>query len=562
MRTYTKEEYKKRYGEVGYQELNQVAKKPNFVERTKQAASQGIAKVKEGLSSSTEEAGGNLLTGVGRDVRNMLKVGAGAIEAASAPLTAGLEPVIKPTLGRGVEFAADKISDNPSFQRFAESDAGEIIQRLAEDVQNLTTIVGTIGGARVAPKVGRSVNRAADAAITRTGQAVREAAQPLRGVVDNVGNISEPIVAEVKRLPSRFATNVANKREVQSTINKLPTQIAKEAAQDGVDIADVKFIYKIPKDQTTSLKKLATITKDFASGKTKTNPIEVVGKPIVNRLKEVERKASSVGKKLGDVADNLGAVTTKEVFPVVFNRLKKVPGLRDLTINRKGVLNFKDTVLATTETASDRAAIRRIFNNAIKTSPGKRKHLLRQELFETLGGKKRSQLNLTATQEKAYEAIREALSDILETKNPAYKTLSAEYRRLIQPIQEMRKLLRASGEIDDALDLPAGLLARRLTSLAQSNPQIRNLLNALDKATKSPGKTRLSIEMLQDFYNILEKYYDIAPKTGFQAQIKQGVEKAAGGPLNYLGEQIQSFAGETPAVRQKMLEKILDEVFK
>ena len=562
MKTYTKEEYKKRYGEVGYQELNQVTKKTNFVERTKQAASQGIAKVKEGLSGSPDQAGGNLLTGVGKDVRNMLKVGAGAIETVSAPLTAGLEPVVKPTLGRGVEFAAGKISDNPSFQRFAESDAGEIVQRLAEDVQNLTTIVGTIGGAKAAPRVGQSVNRAADAAITKTGRAVDQAIQPLKSSVQGVKNLASTIGQEASRLPERISTNVNQKIATQATINKLRTPVARKAAQDGLEIPDIEFIYRIPAAQKPSLKKLAINVKNFSEGKTKTNPIEVIGKPIVNRLKEVEKKVSGVGQKLGKVAENLGKVTTKEAFPIVFNRLKKVPGLQGLTISKKGVLNFKDTVLATAETASDRAVIKRMFNDAIKNSTGKRKHLLRQELFETLGGKKRSQLNLTATQEKAYEAIREALSDILETKNPNYKSLSAEYRALIQPLQEMRKLLRASGDIDDALDLPAGLLARRLTSLAQSNPQIRKLLTALDKATKTPGKTRLSIETLQDFYNILEKYYDIAPKTGFQAQVKQGVEKAVGRPLGFIEQQIENLAGETPIVRQKALEKILEEVLK
>jgi hypothetical protein len=83
----------------------------------------------------------------------------------------------------------------------------------------------------------------------------------------------------------------------------------------------------------------------------------------------------------------------------------------------------------------------------------------------------------------------------------------------------------------------------------------------MDKATAVAGKTRLSVETLQDFYNILEKYYDIAPKTGFQAQVRQGVEKASGiGDLAF--QTVKGFAGETPIVRQKALESILEEILK
>ena len=133
----------------------------------------------------------------------------------------------------------------------------------------------------------------------------------------------------------------------------------------------------------------------------------------------------------------------------------------------------------------------------------------------------------------------------------------------MQPLQDMRGYMKkVVGAEEDIQNMSAGLLARRITSAAKSNPEIKAVLNAMDKATKVPGKTRLSIETLQDFYNILEKYYDIAPKTGFQSQVKQGVEKAMGGPLGYIGEQVKSFAGETPIVRQRALEKILEEVLR
>jgi hypothetical protein len=243
----------------------------------------------------------------------------------------------------------------------------------------------------------------------------------------------------------------------------------------------------------------------------------------------------------------------------VFNNLKKVGGLDGLKINKKGVLDFTDTVLTTAETRADRNAIQSMFTNALKKGTGKQKHLLRQELFEVLGGKKKSLTNLTDTQEKAYEAIRKGLSDVLEGKNDQYKTLSNDYRKLIEPLKEMRKFMKnVAGADDDILDMSAGLLARRITSNAASNPQIRKILRAMDNATKEKGKVSLSVETLQDFYNVLDKYYDIAGKTSFQGQVKAGIESATG-PIDYAMKQIGNITGETVAVRQKALERIIEE---
>jgi len=554
MRTISPEEFKKRYGTAGVQQFEQV-KKPGFIERTKQNFSAGINKIKEAEADKKQNP-----------ISKGMKFGMGAIEAGLSPITAALEPVVKPTIGRAIDTASEFISNDPRVQKFSTTKAGEFTSRRAEDVANLSGIAGTLSGSKVltgqVAKIPTAVNNVATSArntITDATNTVNRGIQNIKPALTATKNTVGMVVDEAKRLPNRIATNVAEKQAVRDTINQLPSRVAKEAAQDGVDVADVKKLYTLDKSQSKPLRQLAQVTKDFAEGKTQTNPIEVVGRPIVSRLQELEKVRTQVGAKLGEVAEDLGVVTREELTPVVFKQLKEVPGLEGLTISNDGFLNFKNTVLATLETKADRSAIQSIFNSATKWGQGKNKHLLRQELFESLGGKKRAKLNLTATQEKAYEAIRRGLSDVLESKNTGYKNLSNQYRKVIGPLKEMRKLLKVAGEETDVMEMSAGLLARRLTSLAQSNPQIKAVLNAMDNATKVSGKTRLSIETLQDFYNILEKYYDVAPKTGFQAQVKQGIEKASG-VGSYALEKVKEFAGQTSAVRQKALEKILKEI--
>lgn len=575
MKTVTAEQFKQLYGAQGLAQFSQPTAQPGAGATIGDAFKSGVDQVKQGASQITNSTGNplDLVEGVGR-------IGSGAISAAFSPLA----PVTKP-IGQAVNAVADKISDIPAVQKFANTPAGQGTARVAENVANYANIAGTVGGAMEAPKVATGIKNTAQATATKTGEMVNKGLQPVKNVVQGIKDVAEPLIQEGKRIPERIATNVAEKQATQQTINKLPTNIARQGAQDGLDVADIKSIYSIAKDQKAPLKKLAQVTKDFAEGKTKTNPIEVVGKPITARIKQLETQRGAVGQKLGKVAENLGTVSTKEMEPAVFESLKKVPGLSGLkmhtpeSLSASGLsdaelatahassggkmLNFSDTVLASELSKADQKSIQSIFSEAIKDGTGKQKHLLRQELFEILGGKKKALTNLTDTQEKAYNAVRQGLSDVLESKNGSYKSLSSQYRKIAQPLQDMRGYMKkVVGADEDIQDMSAGLLARRLTSAAKSNPEIRNVLRSMDKATKVPGKASLNVETLQDFYNILEKYYNIAPKTGFQAQVTQGVEKAVGGPLKYLAEKVKSYAGETPAVRQKALENILNEVLR
>ena len=378
------------------------------------------------------------------------------------------------------------------------------------------------------------------------------------GVAKGGVNLVEDATKGLSRIPSNIATNVAERQSTLQKINALPTKTAQIAVRDGVDIKDVNTLINIPTPQRKMLRPLLDSVKRFAEGTSKQRPEEVVGRPIVQRIKQLETQRLEVGKKLGDVANNLGMVTKEEVLNPTFNALKRVNGLGEIKLNPNGILNFDDTTLATEANKSAQKQIQSFFSKATSEGTGKSKHLLRQEIFEILGGKKRSLSNITDTEEKAFDAIRKGLSDALENKNPLYKSLSNDFRKTVQPLQDLRKFMKNTvGATEDVLDMQAGLLARRLTSNAPSNPQLRNILKSLDTATKVKGKTMLSTEALQDFYNVLNKYYDISAPTGFQGQIKTAI------PTDIIGkimETVGKVAGETDAVRQKALENLVDEL--
>jgi hypothetical protein len=431
----------------------------------------------------------------------------------------------------------------------------DIYRSLADSVEVLSLLVGG-KGAKIGAESAMGVAKgAAETGIQAGKQAVEAVANKTQGITDVTGMA----VRGATNIPGRIATNIAEKRAVEETIRQLPTVTAQKAARNGIDPNDVRTIYELPSTSKSVGRELADNIKKYAKRETDVDPIEIVGRPIVSRLKELEEAKGTIGQKLGEVSKKLGVVTKEEATAPVFDSLKSVPGLSGLTVDKNGVLNFKNTVLTTAETASDRKAIQNIYTQATRWGNGEAKHKLRQELFEILGGKKKAGVQLTDTQDKAYQAIRKGLSDVLDAKNSEYKKLNMEFAKVAQPVSDIRKAMQTvPGATDDVLDMGAGLIARRLTSTSLSQGKIRAILDAMDTATGTKGNLRETVENTQKLYNILGKYYDIAPSTGFQGQVRAGVE-SAGGVTEFITNAARELAGETTAVRQKAIEDALRE---
>lgn len=451
---------------------------------------------------------------------------------------------------------------DPNFKDTVDAVAN--IARLGMDVKG--AVDSAVFTKNVTSKIASKVAGGVDDGLGGLTRLTEAGANKISELTSGIRDVAKPIIEEIKTIPAKARTNVAQIRATEATLKTLP-KAGETAVRSGVDLSDVKELYKMSKTVSPQYKKLVKVTQDFASGKSKTNPFEVVGKPIVQGLKKAQSNATKIGSELSSVADNLPNFSPANLKQGVFNGLKKVRGLEGLEITPKGQLNFRNTTLATAATKADRVAIQKIFNDAVKNSSAKSKHLLRQELFEVLGGKKKAGVQLTGTQEAAYEAVRKSLADALDNISPTYKALNMKYAKAISPIQKLQKLLGSAGADEDILNMKAGLLARRITSFSKSNPEIRQILRDLDSSIASKGKTLLKTEQLQDFYNILDKYYDIAGKTGFQGQVETGVTKAlsktgASKLVDMVEGQVKGVIGETEIVKQKALEQILKEILK
>ncbi len=168
MQTYTAEQYKTKYGASGAWSGQANSTRPSITDSIVTSFKAGIGQAKAGVQQVGKTNGNplDLIEGAG-------KAGAGVIAAGTAPLA----PVLNPTVGAAMNFVADKISNSPAVQKFAQSPAGQATSRAAEDVANYAMIAGTVGGTMEVPK-----------AATAAANKVEQAAGAIHETASNVAN--------------------------------------------------------------------------------------------------------------------------------------------------------------------------------------------------------------------------------------------------------------------------------------------------------------------------------------------------------------------------------------
>lgn len=329
----------------------------------------------------------------------------------------------------------------------------------------------------------------------------------------------------------RIAPNIAKEASERAAVKALNPQ-GQKAVRSGLLRRDVEAFNGANDKEKGILREMVDAAEQNSKNRGTTHPSDLVGKEMNRRISLLDDERKVVGKKLGEQVKDL---KTKEIGGIekvqerVLKRLDEVPGLEGIktTTDDAGrtLLDFSDTAMSGSQTEAARKELQAIWDDMTERSPFQL-HRQRQELFEALGGKKAAKLALTETQEQGMEAFREGIGDALETVSNGYKDLNREYRQIITPLREMRKFYKGTeGAAEDVLDAKAGLLARRLTSNVASAPELRRILDEIGAQLAKRGQDVSDIDLnkLQDFYNALNRYYDITKDTTFEGLIKSGV---------------------------------------
>lgn len=492
------------------------------------------------------------------------QVAGGASDVIGSVLMGGAKALtpqpIQEVVGDVAKAGISKVLDTKAVQdlKAGYESLDEASKKDLQAIGGILSLVTDVTGAGLAKKpvvsgVKKGMEVASDVAQA-TAKAVKPATELAGGIASTVADAGK-YVADI---PSRIAVNVGESQAKKEAIKTLGSPVVQKAAREGIDVIDLNSIKNIPKAEKPKLKKLADAVRDFAEDNTKTNPFEVVGQPIVSRLKIIDGQVKDYAKKLDDIAKGLEGQAVKNMDSI---KQAVNTGLDNLKVivDFDGKLNFVGSNLEGLGKSGN--IVENIFKRINTAKDASDLHRLKKFIDENVSYGKRVE-GLSGEAERLLKSWRKSIDDTLDTQFPSYNKVNTELAKRIQPLNDLKDMLKSADNLDtDLLTQKAGILARRITSAAPSNPEIKQILRNLDKFTKGKGKTLLSVERLQDFYNILNKYYDIAPKTGFKNMIKEGIE-GAGSFQGMAIDKIKGFAGKSSAVRKKAFEDALAELLK
>lgn len=409
-------------------------------------------------------------------------------------------------------------------------------------------VAGALEGAGALKAVAGATGKAVATGAKRTASTIANAP-----IVSGTGDVLKSAGRTLKTIPENIATNVGEMQAKEAAIKAIPSVTGQKAVRKGLDLADATTLQKAI--QTPEAKNLIQTIKNYAAGDKSVSPFEVVGKPIVNRLKTLDTQVKQYATQLDSVAQDLKGISLADVSKI---DTAVMEGLNKLQIGvKKGGLDFVGSSL---EGVGNSGTIVSNVHKRLQTAKDAFDlHNLKKYIDANVSYGKRLE-GLDAGAERLLKTWRKSIDDTLDNQFEAYNKVNTELAKRISPLEDLKGILKNADGLDtDLLSEKAGIIARRITSAAASNPEIKQILRNLDRFTSTGGKTLGKIENLQDLYNVLNKYYDIAPKTGFQNLVKEGTAEATR-LYDEVASKIKGFAGATNATRQRALEDYLTEL--
>lgn len=380
-----------------------------------------------------------------------------------------------------------------------------------------------------------------------------ELATKAKPVIAGTKEVVKSTARTLGQIPENIATNVGEMQAKEAIVKSIPSKVGQKAVRSGVDVADIKTLENSV--NTPEARTLIDTVKKFATGESKISPFEVVGKPIVTRLKKIDEQVKKFANQLDTVAQDLRGVSVEDATKIQDTVLN---GIKKLNISIKdGGLDFAGSSLE--GVGNSGTIVNNVFKRLQSAGDAFDLHNLKKYIDANVSYGKRVE-GLDSGAENLLKSWRKAIDDTLDTQFVEYNKVNTELAKRISPLEDLKGILKNADGLDtDLLNEKAGIIARRITSAAASNPEIKQALRNLDRFTSAKNKTLGKIENLQDLYNVLNKYYDIAPKTGFQNLVKEGVNTSSG-IVDQVTGAVKDFTGTTNAVRQKALEGYLSEL--
>lgn len=291
MKTYSAQEFTKLFGKDAYQSFSggQQSTRESISDVIARNFKSGINQVKEGFSQADASNPNN---NVGTFFKGIGNIGSGAINTILSPIS----PATESTIGKATNFVANKISDIPAVQKFADTGAGQAIASGAQDVANYANIAGAVGGALEVPKVGSVVR-------------------------DTSGNI-------VGKAQDALST-------IKENASSYPKVIADKITNGKIDVKTQTILKETP---SVTFDKYVQAGEQALTDPRKLTPLEIAGQKGEQVAQQLKDSLKQIGQKK---ADALASVKTVRLPDVAITQIDKLKSLLQtkLTDSERNLVN-------------------------------------------------------------------------------------------------------------------------------------------------------------------------------------------------------------------------------
>lgn len=429
------------------------------------------------------------------------------------------------------------------------------IGMLAGDVAAVRGVGSAVKG--VAKTTAKTASRAVSSGMEAVGPSVKSAADTAsRAIGETLGSASRTIGS----IPSRVEANVVAAQRAREAIQALPEGTAQRAVINGVAPRDVQLILGLSEDEAKIAKNMVKSAEEYATTRRATDPAKIVGAELEKRISAIAKIGDDANDVLKQYAARLGTQTIDDVVPSVVDKLRSVPGLDGLSIDANGILDFSRTTLASSQNASARKTLQKIVSE-LSGKDALQLHNYRKELFEILGGRKKSLAYLTDTEDKAINAIRSGITDSIENVSEGYRLANKSVAEIIDLENQFNSFFKGVGDSASIREARGAKLMRRLTSNAPSSDALESLLQKTEEVLAKNGiQFGTDMTTLQEVYNALSRYFDVVKDTSLAGQVRLGAGR--GGIIGTATDIAEKVVGKSDAVVQSAIKDLIEGLAK
>ena len=446
-------------------------------------------------------------------------------------------------------------------------------------------------GVKAGARAAEQVTGAADKAIALTGELITGAEKAGGQLVKDVSKFQTPATREIARqlqagdintdvalfkLEGEGVTSPTARQQLLGA--DLPKVVkdtpAIKAVRQGFDEEFLEVVKKAgTRADKNALIKMTNIAKKGRTNpvfRDETRPSFVAGDILLDKVNAIKGINRAAGNQIGNATKFLkgGQVPVAQIGDKFLTSLEQLK----ITVKPDGKLDFKDALISG---AGRKKAIVDIFDRMTrnKNPDALDLHELKQFIDETVSYGKTVR-GLGGKAENALKALRTNIKETLDNNFPEYAKANEAYSDTIDLLDKIQDLAGKKTDLtSDSASGDLAILARRITSNAQSRGRVRdsflNLDKLLDKhagfsgVKRLPGKGdgKVDFNLLMKYADELDKVGGSAATTSFTGGIETAI-KASRGFREFLSDTAIEAARKATGINVKGAHDSMGEFLK